>query len=590
MSGPRRRPSRSRSSASAAGFPGADGPAAFWRLLRDGVDAIAEIPPDRWDVGRLGARRPLAGAASSIRSTSSTPSSSASRRARRRAWTRSSACCWRWPGRRWRTPGRSRSARRQPHRRLRRRLHLRLRTAPARPTLTTIDAYTGTGERAEHRRQPALLLLRFPRAEHGGRHRLLVVAGRASTWPARACATASATLALAGGVNVILSPALGHRLQQGRRAGTGRPLQDVRRRGRRLRPRRRRRHGRAQAAVAALADGDPIYAVIRGSADNQDGRTNGLTAPSRQLAGSRAGRGLPPRGSIARRGRLRRSARHRHAARRPDRGAGPRRDRWPRAARPRAACMVGSVKTNIGHLEAAAGIAGLIKVVLALHHGQIPPSLHFDRAQPAHPVRQPALRVAQTLDAVAARTVAGRRRRQLVRLRRHQRARRPDRGPAGPGRATDRPDGGGSRSSCCRCRPGRPRRWPRWRAATSWPSRAGVSGCRPLLHRRRAPRPPRPSAGGGRRHARGALRVARRLSTGSHPPRTVRRTLPSRSATRRGLPLLRVRGRSGTAWDSGCTRRSRCSGTHWPDATALCARTWMHPWSQNFSPTKPIPH
>ena len=132
----------------------------------------------------------------------------------------------------------------------------------------------------------------------------------------------------------------------------------------------------------ALADGDTVLAVIRGTAVNQDGRSNGLTAPNGPaqeavirdaLANARRGAGG---------GRLRRGARHRHVAGRSDRGcrrSAPCSAPDAPADRP---LLVGSVKTNIGHLEAAAGIAGLIKVVLALRHGEIPPQLHFEQPNP----------------------------------------------------------------------------------------------------------------------------------------------------------------------------------------------------------------
>src|SRR5205085_1140389 len=61
-------------------------------------------------------------------------------------------------------------------------------------------------------------------------------------------------------------------------------------------------------------------------------------------------------------------------------------------------CGVGSVKTNIGHLEAAAGIAGLIKVALALKHQAIPPSLHFHEPNPHIPFDALGLRVQQSLE------------------------------------------------------------------------------------------------------------------------------------------------------------------------------------------------
>ena len=131
----------------------------------------------------------------------------------------------------------------------------------------------------------------------------------------------------------------------------------------------------------ALADGDRIYAVIRGSAVNQDGRTNGLLAPNRQaqeavLREAYAESGVAP-------GKVQYIEAHGTGTFLGDsieaNALGTVLAEGRSAGRP---CVLGSVKTNIGHLEAAAGIAGLIKTALALRHREIPPSLHFEEPNP----------------------------------------------------------------------------------------------------------------------------------------------------------------------------------------------------------------
>lgn len=143
---------------------------------------------------------------------------------------------------------------------------------------------------------------------------------------------------------------------------------------------------------AAVRDGDRVLAVVRGTAVGQDGRSNGLMAPrpdaqAAVLRKACQAAGVDPReidyveahgtgtllgdpieakalGEVLGTGRV-----------------GDDRLR------------LGSVKTNIGHLEAAAGMAGLIKTVLALRYRHIPASLHFERPNPHIPFERLGLRV-----------------------------------------------------------------------------------------------------------------------------------------------------------------------------------------------------
>ncbi|HEX6243274.1 MAG TPA: beta-ketoacyl synthase N-terminal-like domain-containing protein, partial [Polyangiales bacterium] len=143
----------------------------------------------------------------------------------------------------------------------------------------------------------------------------------------------------------------------------------------------------------ALARGERIYALVRGSAVNSDGASNGLTAPS-------------PAAQVAVL-----TAAWREAAVRPDAvsyvethgpgtllgdpieaGAlgsvfGPAREQ---------PLLLGSVKTNFGHLESAAGLLGLLKASLTLFHGQLPHNLHFEQPNPHIAFDQLKLRVIDT--------------------------------------------------------------------------------------------------------------------------------------------------------------------------------------------------
>ncbi|HSF41609.1 MAG TPA: amino acid adenylation domain-containing protein [Thermoanaerobaculia bacterium] len=133
----------------------------------------------------------------------------------------------------------------------------------------------------------------------------------------------------------------------------------------------------------ALAEGDSIRAVILGSALNNDGSLKvGYTAPSvdgqaRVIASALAAAGAGPR-SI--------SYVEAHGTGTPlgdPIEVAALTQVYRRATGDRGFCALGSVKTNVGHLDAAAGVTGLIKAVLALENRQIPPSLHFETPNPA---------------------------------------------------------------------------------------------------------------------------------------------------------------------------------------------------------------
>ncbi|KRV49609.1 polyketide synthase [Wenjunlia vitaminophila] len=131
----------------------------------------------------------------------------------------------------------------------------------------------------------------------------------------------------------------------------------------------------------ALRDGDNVIALVRGTAVNHDGRSSGLTVPNPAaqqdvIRAALAQAGIAP-------GDVDYVEAHGTGTALGD----PIELRALEAVigrnRPAGSpLLVGSVKTNIGHLESAAGVAGLLKLVLALQHGQIPPHLHFTDPNP----------------------------------------------------------------------------------------------------------------------------------------------------------------------------------------------------------------
>jgi len=253
------------------------------------------------------------------------------------------------------------------------------------PSFENIDAYLGTGSALSiaANRVSYAFDLRGPSAAVDTACSSSLVALHLAC---RSLQNHDCEMALAGGVNLILSPVWSLAFSKfGFMAADGRcKTFDARADG--------YVRGEGCGVVVlkrlddAIADGDRILATIAGSAVNQDGRTAGLTAPN----------GLAQR-------RVVRDALHRAAVEPSDinyieaHGTGTPlgdpievealADVFGRGSDPdRRKIAIASVKTNIGHLEAAAGIASVIKVVLALRNEMIPPHLHFQTPNPNIPM------------------------------------------------------------------------------------------------------------------------------------------------------------------------------------------------------------
>ncbi|MCI0729577.1 MAG: SDR family NAD(P)-dependent oxidoreductase [Chloroflexi bacterium] len=369
-------------------FPGAKNLAAFWQLLHDGVDAITEIPPDRWNAEQFYSPDPAApgkmispkgGFLEEIDKFDAAFFGISPREA----------------------------AHLDPQQRLMLELAWEALENAGIPPFSlagsqtgvffaTLGADYGTTLFSEH--------LELVDAYSGPGNAYSVMANRVSYFldlhgPSISLDTAcsgslvalhlacqslrsgESSLALVGGVNVILRPdshvffsKAGALSPSGRSQTFDKGANGMAR-------------GEGAGLVIlkplsrALADGDRVWAVVLGSAVNQDGASNGLMAPNGKAqeavirqAYQRAG--VSP-------GRVQYIEAHGTGTAVGD----------PIEVRALAAvlgedrsdgriCKLGSIKTNIGHTEAAAGMAGLIKVALSMHNRLIPPSLHFQEPNP----------------------------------------------------------------------------------------------------------------------------------------------------------------------------------------------------------------
>jgi amino acid adenylation domain-containing protein len=363
-------------------FPGAAEPASFWRLLRGGVDAITKVPSGRWDDSSTPAPRSEAvkwgGFLSDVDLFDERFFGISPREARMMDPQQRLVLEVAWEA--------LEAAGHAPHRLATSHTGVWLGLSTNDYALLRLEhhsapdpyAATGNSHSIAANRLSYLLDLRGPSVAVDTACSSSLVAVHMACQSLR---TGECELALAGGVNLMLSPVLTHSLNEaGMLSIDGRcKTFDARANG------YVRGEGCGIVVLKRLSDatrdGDLILALVRGSAVNQDGGSNGLSAPNglaqqavirRALANAGVAPGeigyFEAHGTGTSLGdpiefsALSSVLAERRAAQR--------------------TCFIGSVKTNIGHLEAAAGIAGFIKTVLSLYHGEIPPHLHLQNLNP----------------------------------------------------------------------------------------------------------------------------------------------------------------------------------------------------------------
>uniref|UniRef100_UPI00356692A6 type I polyketide synthase n=1 Tax=Amycolatopsis kentuckyensis TaxID=218823 RepID=UPI00356692A6 len=381
-------------------LPGADGPDAFWRLLSDGRSAITEVPAGRWDAGETGVRH--GGFLDAVDRFDAaffgiSPREAAAMDPQQRlvlelAWealehagivpaSLGGSAAGVFVGAMW-----------DDYAAL---VHASDAQAIGHHTITGVHRSL-LGNRVSH----------FLGA-HGPS--FTVDSGQSSSLVAVHLAVQSlrrgeCPVALAGGVNLIFAP--DNAVTTARFGGLSPDGQcftfDARANG------FVRGEGGGLVVLKTLsraqADGDEILCVIRGTAVNNDGAGDGLTVPDADaqaaaVRGAHADAGIEPSavGYVELHGTGTKVGDPVEAAALGRVFAAGRTEPLP----------VGSVKTNIGHLEGAAGIAGLLKAVLAVRHATLPASLNFSTPNPAIPLDELKLRVVAEPTGWDGRRIAG---------------------------------------------------------------------------------------------------------------------------------------------------------------------------------------